>query len=209
MSTLQVSARHPLLLGSGSPRRRELLSGVGIPLELRVASVDESVAGREAPASYLRRVVGQKLSAVAAGGVGAAACVLVADTIVVVDDVILGKPSGDDEALQMLQMLAGRWHSVLTAFAIATNAAPREAVSMVTVSTRVFVREVARGELERYVASREGKDKAGAYAIQGVFGHLVQRIDGSYTNVVGLPLCEVVLELRRLTLLGELPVRDA
>ncbi|MBX3127321.1 MAG: septum formation protein Maf [Polyangiaceae bacterium] len=209
MSPLQISAQHPLLLGSGSPRRRELLSGLGIPLELRVASVDERVGGGEAPAGYLRRVVGQKLSAATAGGVGAAAGVLVADTIVVVDDAILGKPCDDDEALEMLRRIAGRWHSVLTNFAIATRAAPHEAASMVTVSTRVFVREVARGELERYVASREGKDKAGAYAIQGVFAHLVQRIDGSYTNVVGLPLCEVVLELRRLTLLGELPVRGA
>lgn len=209
MSPQQISAQHPLLLGSGSPRRRELLSGVGIPLALRVASVDESVGQGEAPASYLRRVVGQKLAAATAGGVGAAACVLVADTTVVVDEAILGKPRDDDEALEMLRRIAGRWHSVLTTFAIATRAACNEPACVVTVSTRVFVREVVRGELERYVASREGRDKAGAYAIQGVFGHLVQRIDGSYTNVVGLPLCEVVLELRRLGLLGELPVRGA
>jgi len=201
-----ITPQTPLLLGSASPRRRELLEAVRVPLRVAAVDVDEAVRDGETPAAYLERVVRDKLLAVAAAGrVERCAAVLVADTSVVLDREILGKPATVDEAEAMVRRLAGVTHAVLTRYAIASGDAPSVPVVVRTVTTRVSLRRASASEIRRYAETGEGLDKAGAYAVQGIGAYLVERIDGSYSNVVGLPLCEVVLDLRRGGLIGDLP----
>ena len=126
------------------------------------------------------------------------AWILVADTSVVIDGRILGKPDGEGDARSMLVLLAGRTHEVMTRFAVAGEGA----LHAETVATRVTFRPLDDGEIDVYAASGEGIDKAGGYAVQGLGASLVARIDGSYSSVVGLPACEVIVALRRL---GALP----
>ncbi len=196
-----IDAGHPLLLASGSPRRRELLARVGVPLEVRPVAVDEAVRPGEAAEAYLSRVVDDKRRA-ALAVLSATRCraLLVADTAVVCAGEILGKPAGDDDAARMLRRLAGRDHEVSTRFALA-GAATHAA----TVTTRVWFRPLDDAHIARYVASGEGRDKAGGYAIQGIGAMLVRRVEGSYSNVVGLPLCEVIEALQALGWIGALP----
>ena len=205
-----IDLANPLLLGSGSPRRREILTSLGLPIRVATAQVDESVAPSEGAEAYLRRVVGEKLAAV--GGlpeVRGSAGVLVADTSVIVDGEILGKPAGLATAVSMLRTLSGRAHEVWTRFAVAAvvggeGPALAEPVAQ-TVRTRVWFRRLDEDEIVAYAATGEGLDKAGAYAIQGIGAFAVERIEGSYSNVVGLPACEVVVALRRAGLLGAFP----
>jgi nucleoside triphosphate pyrophosphatase len=199
----------PLGLGSASPRRRELLERLGIPLKLLPQEVDESRRTDEAPGTYLERIVLDKLHAAARGSCDASmTALLVADTIVVVEDEILGKPSGAGDAERMLSRLSGRSHEVRTRFAIGRarpGDPPAELLHAETVVTTVSFRPLDAEEIARYARTGEGLDKAGAYAVQGVGSFAVARIDGSYANVVGLPVCEVVVALRRLGLLGPFP----
>lgn len=196
----------PLLLGSASPRRRELLAAARIPLRVVAAAVDEQWESAEPALDYLVRVVDAKLRAVAAApAASSCAAVLAADTTVVVDGEVLGKPASVDEAAVMVGRLVGRGHTVLTRYAFAATERPREPLVSRTVETRVFMRAATAAEVERYAASGEGLDKAGAYAVQGLGAFLVTRIDGSYSNVVGLPLCEVLLDLYQCGLLEGLP----
>lgn len=202
----------PLLLGSGSPRRREILSALGIPILVATASVDESVARSESADRYLVRVVSEKLAAVGhLPEVRGAAGVLVADTSVILDGEVLGKPAGLASAVSMLRSLSGKAHEVWTRFALAAVTAEggdrpvlAEPIAR-TVRTRVWFRKLDEDEIVAYAATGEGLDKAGAYAIQGIGAFAVERIEGSYSNVVGLPACEVVLALRRAGLLGAFP----
>jgi septum formation protein len=193
---VRITDASPLVLGSASPRRRELLAMAGIPFAVRVAQADESVLEGEPPERYLERVTAAKLDAVRAQGLGPCPGVLVADTIVVAPGgAILGKPRDAASASSMLDRLAGATHTVQTRFALAA-ATPRSApVHAETVVTRVTFRAVSDAEARAYVASGEGQDKAGGYAAQGRAAVFIERIDGSYTNVVGLPLCEVVVAL--------------
>jgi septum formation protein len=187
-----------LLLGSGSPRRRELQELAGLPFVVRSADADESIRPGEPPEEYADRVTRAKLDAVRARWTGEAARgVLVADTVVVAPGgVVLGKPEGEEAARDALLRLSGATHEVLTRFVLAE---PEGRLAHVeTVVTRVTFRSLTQDEAEDYAAQGEGRDKAGGYAIQGRAAIFVQRIDGSYTNVVGLPLCEVVSALRRL-----------
>lgn len=184
----------PIVLGSASPRRRELLERAGLLVEVRAAAVDEGVRTGEGAGAYLERIVAAKLAAVRAT-VGPARIVVVADTAVIRDEAILGKPEDDARARQMLASLAGRTHRVATRFAVAYG----EVVVAETVSTTVEFRAMAAEEIARYVATGEGRDKAGSYAIQAGAARFVRRIDGSYTNVVGLPLCEVLEALARIS----------
>lgn len=194
----------PLLLGSGSPRRREILAALGIPVRVAKAEVDESVRPGEGPAPYLERVVADKLSAVVKlPDAWDTAAVLVADTSVIVDGAPIGKPTDEADARAMLRMLSGRAHEVWTRFAIGRDGALREAE---TVRTRVWFRTLGEDEIAAYAATGEGLDKAGAYAIQGIGAFAVERIEGSYSNVVGLPACEVVVALRRAGVLGAFPI---
>jgi septum formation protein len=197
-----ITNEEPLVLGSGSPRRREILDSLRVPHVVLVADADETVLAGENADAYLERVVLAKLAGVRAKlhGERRGAVILVADTSVIVDGAILGKPASDADGLAMIERLAGRTHEVHTRFAIGTgDAAPLHAE---TVITRVTFRPLGAGEARAYVASGEGKDKAGGYAVQGLGASFTQRIDGSYANVVGLPACEVAVALRRLGLVA-------
>jgi septum formation protein len=194
------SHHSPLVLGSGSPRRREILTNLRVPFVVVVADADETVRAGEAAGPYLERVVVAKLDGVRAkiaGSANAHAAILVADTSVVDEGAILGKPADEADALAMIERLADKTHEVRTRFAI--GYAREGAASLVhaeTVITRVTFRALAPGEARAYAASGEGKDKAGGYAVQGLAASFVSRIDGSYSNVVGLPACEVFVALR-------------
>lgn len=222
MSAPRLSEATPLLLASASPRRREILQNLRIPhLVSAPAGVDESVAAGEHPANYLDRIVNAKLAAsVHAFGIdpsrmgdtlrgvdaatvfGAAAAVLVADTSVICDGEILGKPSSVVESESMITKLAGRTHEVWTRFAIGAPEPKVRVLHAETVVTRVTFRALTPARIRRYAESGEGDDKAGAYAVQGLGAGLVSRIDGSYSNVVGLPAAEVVIALESLGLLA-------
>ncbi len=202
---MPLSVEAPLVLGSASPRRREILQSLKIPFVALPADADEAVlAGEPAPA-YLARIVDAKLRAVRAllspDLAARAAAVLVADTSVIVDGAILGKPEGQAEARAMILRLAGRTHEVHTRFAIGEpGAGADDPLHAETVVTRVTFRALSTMEVNAYAASGEGVDKAGGYAVQGLAAAFVPRIDGSYSNVVGLPACEVVVALGRLGL---------
>lgn len=192
-----ISTEHPLCLGSASPRRRQLLEALGLAIRIAHPSVDEQVDAAETAESYLKRVVDDKLCSVAGAASACASCaaLLVADTIVVIDGRILGKPADVDAAVALLRDLVGREHWVYTRYAIAACGNFHQPVATRTVSTRVKMRGASAEELERYARTGEGLDKAGAYAAQGIGAFLVEGIIGSYTNVIGLPVCEVVLDL--------------
>ncbi|MBX3182104.1 MAG: septum formation protein Maf [Polyangiaceae bacterium] len=209
----RVSAATPLILGSQSPRRRDLLAQLGLPHWVAVAEVDERVLAGEEPGDYLERIAAAKLEAV--GGLAAVRertreaphALLVADTTVVCQGEILGKPSDADEAFAMLTRLAGRTHEVMTRFAL--GVAFRGDARLVTAHTeltRVTFRACSPAWLRRYAESGEGLDKAGAYAGQGLGSFLISRLEGSYTNVVGLPVAQVVEALERLGWLEAFPL---
>jgi septum formation protein len=196
----------PLVLGSASPRRREILSGLGIPLHLSPAHVPEEHQPGETPLRYIERVVTDKLTAVAElARPMSCAGTLVADTIVVIDGEVLGKPTDVADAERLLARLVGRTHSVYTRYAIARQPSLVTPAVSRTVEARVTMRAASHDECARYAATGEGLDKAGAYAAQGIGAFLVERIDGSYSNVVGLPACEVIVDLLKVGLLEQFP----
>lgn len=162
-----------------------------MPLVTRVREVDETKRSNEPADDYLERVAGAKLAASLSdtGDLGESV-VLAADTVVVADGEILGKPVDDDDARSMIRRLAGRSHQVKTRFALG---APSSGVLAArTVTTQVTFRALDAVAIDAYVATGEGRDKAGAYAIQGIGSFAVRGIEGSYSNVVGLPVCEVL-----------------
>jgi septum formation protein len=161
----------------------------------------------ESPEDYVDRVVADKLAQVAArlDGRSDFSGLLVADTIVVVDDRILGKPASADDACTLLRLLVGRTHRVDTRYALARAERPDSALVSRTVRSHVTLRQATDDEVRRYAQTGEGLDKAGAYAAQGIGAFLIERIEGSYTNVVGLPTCEVVLDLRQIGLIEHFP----
>ena len=197
-----IDAAHPLVLGSGSPRRREIISALGLPFEVLAADIDESLRPGEAPLDYLERVTADKLAAVRARLAATPhAAILVADTSVVIDGDVLGKPSDVDDAARLFSRIAGRVHSVFTRYAIGLPGEPGPRRAR-TVETHVQVRAASADEIRAYAATGEGLDKAGAYAAQGVGSFFIERVTGSYSNVVGLPACEVLADLRELGLAG-------
>jgi septum formation protein len=178
-----------------------LLQSAGVPLRVGAISADESLLAGEVWSVYLERVVAAKLEH--AEELNAqpehrdCPAVLVADTVVVVDGAVLGKPVDAADSARMLRLLSGRDHEVSTRFALRT----REGETLArTVTTKVTVRPLSAQEVANYVASKEGDDKAGGYAIQGGFSFAVRSIAGSYACVVGLPICEVVEGLQALRL---------
>jgi septum formation protein len=185
-----------LVLASQSPRRRELLESLGIAVEVRPAGADESVRPGEGPEAYVRRVAADKARAVEAGP---GEIVLAADTAVVLSGEVLGKPRDDGDARRMLRALSGAEHEVLTGVR-ARIGAPGLAEAEVVVSTRVRFAPLAEAQIAWYVDSGEPRDKAGAYAIQGKGGAFVRAVEGSVSNVVGLPLEETLALLARLGL---------
>jgi len=190
-----ISAPEFIYLASASPRRRELLSQIGVPFQVLAVEIDESVGAGETPAAYVSRLAGAKAGA---GRIVSAAFeaphppVLAADTAVVIDGKILGKPEDAEDALRMLALLSGRTHEVLTAVALATPAALSSCLS----SSSVRFREITRAEARDYWETGEPKDKAGGYAIQGCGAVFVADLRGSYSGVMGLPLFETAELLR-------------
>lgn len=176
-----------LYLASGSPRRRELLAQIGVPFITLSAAIDEAAWPGEAAPGYVERLALDKARAgLASLSDCSDAVVLGADTAVVLDGQILGKPQDRAEALDMLAALSGREHQVLTAVALVSQL--RSAVQVVT--SRVSFRPLRPGEAEAYWATGEPCDKAGGYGIQGLAAVFVSQLQGSYSAVVGLPLCE-------------------
>jgi len=187
-----VSTR-PLLLASASPRRRELLERVGLAIEVHPADVDEREQPNETPGDYVRRIAHAKAIAIARRS---DLWVLAADTTVTLDGAILGKPETPEEAAKMMRWLSGRTHQVMTAYVLIGERDERTVVREGLVSTDVTMLELDGAMLANYIASGEWRGKAGAYAIQGIAAALVREVNGSVTNVIGLPLAEVIAALR-------------
>ncbi|HXH09938.1 MAG TPA: Maf family protein [Alphaproteobacteria bacterium] len=177
-----------LILASASPRRRELLAATGLTFEILPADLDESPHPGESAETYVRRLALAKAQAIARHH--SDAIVLAADTTVTIDGLLLGKPQSPEEARWMLRRLRGREHAVVTGVAVMAPETNHSAMEVI--SSRVQMRPFAMTTIEWYLASGEPLDKAGAYAIQGLGAALIERVEGSYTNVVGLPLTETL-----------------
>jgi len=173
-----------LILASASPRRAELLRAAGFDFEIVATDIDERLRPDEPPAAFVRRLAAEKSAAGLAQVRPDDVVVLGADTAVVVDGEVLGKPRDDHDAAAMLARLSGRRHEVLTGVSLRTSTAEAGFVE----ATTVEFSHLSDAEIAWYVASGEGRDKAGAYAIQGLAARFIPRIEGSYSNVVGLPL---------------------
>ena len=183
-----------IVLASASPRRLELLASAGIEFDVFASDIPEEPIPGEAPADFAVRLARDKAVATAARTEGR--WFVGADTIVVCDGEIMGKPADGADAVRMLKKLSGVSHEVITGYAIYDK--ERDGIIAKPVVTKVFFKTLRDEEITAYVATGCPMDKAGAYAIQGGAAYMVERIDGSYTNVVGLPLCEVVEDLRTL-----------
>ena len=198
-----------LVLASASPRRAEILRNAGIPFDVRAVLFDEALRPGELRGDYVRRVALGKARAAASEYHELGDCLFIgADTVVVANDEILGKPASEEDARRMLRLLSGAVHEVHTAVAIVHHPAaaesfssrrPREPVKsegIIDEITRVTFAPLSDEEIESYIATGEPFDKAGGYAIQGIAGRYITRIDGCYFNVVGLPLARLWALLR-------------
>jgi septum formation protein len=181
-----------LILASASPRRRELLAGLGLRFEILTSDVEERLEAGESVEAYVERLARSKAAAIAA--CNPEAWVIAADTVVWLDGHVLEKPDGRADAIRMLETIAGREHVVYTGTAL-QNQARGWSRAMVT-STRVRMVPIPRDEIEWYVDTGEPMDKAGAYAVQGIGAMFIESIDGNYTNVVGLPLAPLLRMMR-------------
>ena len=190
-----------LILASASPRRRELLERLGLVLRIEPVDVDETPAPDENARAYAERLAAEKGDAALARLGLQSAPILTADTVVVLGDDILGKPANQDEAAAMLRRLAGRRHEVMTAYRAQFAGRMVERV----VSTGVSFRSLDPAEVRAYLDCGEWQGKAGAYAIQGIAGAFAIEVRGSFSNVVGLPLAEVIADLRALEALPGYP----
>ncbi len=180
-----------LVLASKSPRRQQILRDAGIPFVVRSADVPEERRPGESPPDYVRRLAEEKAFAVP---ISTGEIILGADTVVVIDGLVLEKPSDARDAMRMLGLLSGREHEVITGICLRSDTG--KIVDVAT--TRVRFVPLTRQEIEDYVASDEPMDKAGAYAIQGLASKFIDRVEGSYSNVVGLPVSLVYRLLREL-----------
>ena len=184
-----------IYLASRSPRRAELLKQMGIDFDMLSSDIDESILPNELPETYVMRLAGSK-AAVGLANMRQANLqqrpILAADTTVSVDGVILGKPENDEDARVMLKRLSGRWHEVHTALALVSTVG----IEAVLSTTRVELAPLSDEMIAAYIASGEPRDKAGAYAIQGLAGTFTRRIEGSYSGVMGLPIYETAQLLR-------------
>jgi septum formation protein len=182
------SNRDELILASGSPRRKQYLKAMGLRFSIRTVSVDETPKPLENPEDFVRRMAREK-----AAGVSSEfphSWVISGDTVVCLGDKILGKPADEREAVALLMALSGRKHLVKTGFCVAHRSRGVESIGMVT--TKVHFADFPESVAHAYVAAGESLDKAGAYGIQGKGIFLVKTIEGSYSNVVGFPLCELI-----------------
>lgn len=182
-----------VILASGSPRRRELLQGIGLPLVVVVSDVEEKLRHGEAPNDYVSRLAVEKAETVARQHPDA--WVVAADTVVVIDNEILEKPRDREDAIGLLSRLSGREHTVYTGLTLHRREPQHQDLRVVT--TRVRMTRLSRPEIEWYVDTGEPMDKAGAYAVQGIGAMFVESIEGSYSNVVGMPLSMLLDMMRR------------
>jgi nucleoside triphosphate pyrophosphatase len=189
-----MSGKNKIILASASPRRSELLESAGIRFDVVPGHIDETPFAGEQPVDHVLRLAEEKAREVARREEGR--YFIGADTIVVCAGEIMGKPQDGADAERMLGKLSGVAHEVITGFALFDK--EQETAVRQAVTTRVYFKALDLAEIRAYVATGCPLDKAGAYAIQGGAAYMVERIEGSYTNVVGLPLCEVVAALRQL-----------
>jgi septum formation protein len=189
---LEDVLKNKLVLASRSPRRAEILNAIGWPFEVVAANIDESRFESEAAVPFVRRLAQTKVETVAKHL--SSGLVLGADTVVLVDDEILGQPRDADDARRMLKLLSGRWHEVLTAVALVRAGGGQ--VMADHERSRVRFAEMSVAEIDWYVATGEPMDKAGAYAVQGSAALFIEEIQGDYFNIVGLPV-RLVYELVR------------
>ena len=195
LGTPLAMSASPLILASASPRRRDLLERAAVAFEVRPANVAERREPGEPPALFARRLALDKARAVARrAGAEPPRLVLGADTIVVIDAEVLGKPADPEHAVALLSRLVGRCHRVITAVAVIESAS--QAARHAVVESSVSMRPASAEEVRAYVATGEPLDKAGAYAVQGVGRRFVEKIEGSESNVIGLPLQETLALLR-------------
>ena len=185
---MSKSTHHSLILASSSPRRRYLLEQAGLTFTVIPSRVDESSVPAGAPEDHVRVLAEAKAKEISESY--PESWVIGADTLVLIDGNILGKPASAAEARHMLKTLSGKTHRVLTGFCVRCKS--NEHVFLETVESKVLFKTLSDGEIDWYIRTGEPFDKAGGYAVQGLGSFFVKRIEGSYTNVVGLPICEVM-----------------
>ena len=191
---MPIHSDHKFILASASPRRREMLWSIGLNFKIMPPHINEDYLAGESPRQHVKRLSQEKALVISRQHQDA--WVLGADTIVVIDGVILGKPANRREAKMMLGKLSGREHKVFTGFTIARTRSQICATGVV--QSAVKFKTISPDEMNWYLACDEPYDKAGGYAIQGKGAYFIQSIRGSYTNVIGLPLCEVLETLKKL-----------
>lgn len=190
---MPVTSDISFILASASPRRREMLESIGLNFKIIPAHVNEDYLAGESPSKHVRRLSFNKAVAIAEKNQNA--WVLGADTIVVIDGIILGKPKNKAQAKKMLERLSGREHKVFTGFTIARMSSG--ICTTKVIQSAVRFKAITPGEMKWYINGDEPYDKAGGYAIQGGGAYFIRSIRGSYTNVIGLPLCEVLEILKK------------
>lgn len=191
---MAICLSESFILASLSPRREELLRSVGLKFKIIPAHVNEEYLDGESPREHVRRLSHNKAMAIAQKNPGA--WVLGADTIVVIDGLILGKPKNKKQAREMLTRLGDREHNVFTGFTLAQGTT--KVYKTKVIQSAVLFKKISPEEIEWYINCDEPYDKAGGYAVQGKGAYFIKSIRGSYTNVIGLPLCEVLEELKKL-----------
>lgn len=189
---MTISLSSPFILASASPRREKLLRSVGLKFKIIPADVDETYLKGESPRAHVQRLANDKASVIASQY--PKALVLGADTIVVIDGLILGKPKNKKQAREMLERLSGRQHTVFTGFTIACAGSGLSKTRVIR--SAVHFKKINPEEMDWYINCDEPYDKAGGYAVQGKGAYFIKAIRGSYTNVIGLPLCETLEELK-------------
>ncbi len=185
-----------IVLASASPRRRDLLAQLGIRFVVQTSNADESLLPGESPRQHAERLSRVKAETVGRLDKQTARWFIGSDTVVTCDSEVLGKPADSDDARSMLKKLSGRSHEVISGYAVYDRLNDR--TSSGTVTTQVFFKQLTVEEIEGYIATGEPFDKAGAYAIQGIGAFMIPRIEGSYSNVVGMPICELLDTLEKL-----------
>jgi septum formation protein len=195
---MAICLSESFILASASPRRQELLRSVGLKFKIIPAHVNEEYLGSESPREHVRRLSHNKAMVIAQKNPDA--WVLGADTIVVIDGLILGKPKNKKQAREMIERLSDREHKVFTGFTLAQVAT--KVYKTKVIQSAVRFKKISPEEMEWYVSCDEPYDKAGGYAVQGKGAYFIKSICGSYTNVIGLPLCEVLDELKNLKALN-------
>ncbi|HOK03872.1 MAG TPA: Maf family protein [Victivallales bacterium] len=188
ITDIQNQSKFRVILASGSLRRAELLRSAGIDFEVIVPKINEILLPDENPVGFCLRLAREKAESIKTNGI-----IIAADTIVMLESRIFGKPSDMEDAVNTLRLLSGKTHNVITGVCLRF---PNKIISF-HVSTSVEFRNLSEQEIRSYVETGEAFDKAGAYAIQGRAASMIRRINGSYTNVVGLPLCEIIEELKK------------